>query len=177
MKILLIFRKLLSLLLAHLNACYQPSEPVIEAPSYITRSNFHSEYPKFLNYQNCSNRVHHRMYILPILVQMYFVLDSLWILYRNGFDYDNDLNNELISRRMFPSMFRSYGDQIVWAVVLTGLVVYPYCWLGQFLADKYVMIVVQNSGDSKDGHCLFVNGKGKMMKFFISKITKVCNFF
>ena len=138
----------------HVKVLYGQFDPVLDVPPSIDSSKL-DQLGAYRKARKASDeRLNHRFFLFSFGLFVFNMVDSVYVLALEDFDYFNRRIPELFYHKMYPELFWPQSDLIMFSIALCSLVVYYNLWRGQWLDDRFCMYFVH---DGPNDHKLIIN--------------------
>lgn len=147
----------------HVKVLYAHFDPVLDAPVEVQRLD---QLPEYRKQRIEKDKAKHRFFLFPFGIFVFNILDSLFVMAADDFDYYHFRMQELFYHKMYPERFWPQSDLIVFSIILCSLAVYYNLWQGEWLDDRFNMYFLGIDGSTETrAKELIVNNKGLIFMF------------
>lgn len=158
---LIVFKPIIN----HVKVLYGQFDPVLNVPKDVQNLD---QLPEFRKQRVEADKSKHSFFLFSFGIFVFNIVDSIYIMAIDDFDYNNYRMQELFYHKMYPENFWSQSDLIVFSIILCSLVVYYNLWRGDWLNDRFNMYLFDSkSKENKLNRMLIVNNKGSFYSFTI----------
>lgn len=163
----------LTLMMSHFQTMYTALDAVKNVQTYKTyKNNFKSKQAisKSVDLKNkffITFRIQMH-YIFPEVITLYIVLDSLYTLYFNNFNYSETSMPTLFSHLIFPKELWKVGDISMAFIFISALITYFNLIIDKEVDNKYIMYFVTNH---KDNDLIIIQNNQPLLCFEAKKIV------
>ena len=140
---------MIKLIYAHIETAYNVFDTINRFKNGTITGLWH--YRKALQHYN--EQVKHRYFILPIILMIYWITDTVYQLWTVDFDYFGQPLEYMLSHQIYPRKFWLESDIIANTIVTTSIFVYFGLYLRPFIPTSFSMFIV--------GRRLIVNNRSK----------------
>lgn len=158
--ILGIFLGFFSPIIKHVKVLYGQFDPILDGPTSIKSRRQLNQLADYRKERVEADRVKHDFFFNIWGLFVFNILDNIYVLWMDDFDYYNRRMSELLYHKMYPERFWPQSDLIMFSIVLYSLVVYYNLWRGDWLDDRYNMYFI---GLGTDKVKLIVNNRGMIL--------------